>query len=74
LDACDKITIVLRNMYMLPACSGQTMTTELNHCVSSSIGKLVLRFPIAHLKLHAQREGLRDTYVRSNAKMLQFVV
>ena len=43
---------------MLPACNGQTMTTELNHCVSSSISKVVLCFPIAYLKLHAQWEGL----------------
>ena len=39
---------------MLPAYNGQTMTTELNHCVISSISKLVLCFPIACLKLHAQ--------------------
>lgn len=51
---CDKITVVLRNIYMLPAYNGQTMTTELNHCVISSISKLVLCFPIACLKLHAQ--------------------
>jgi len=39
---------------MLHAYNGQTLTTELNHCVSSSISKLVLHFPVAHLKLHAQ--------------------